>query len=385
MTVLRILAALLCLTVLVTIHEFGHFIVAKLMGIKVNEFAIGMGPKLLKWGKGETVYSIRALPIGGFCAMEGEDEGAPTPSALGGNADREESLEEEKDDSRSFAKKKVWQRVLVVVAGATMNLLLGFVLLLVYNGLLQEPHPRYNKVLFATTTISSVSEESSVYQTGLRSGDTIVEVNGRRILMYTDLSMEMQNDADGVLQMVVRREVDGKGQKVHLDAVTFAVEQDEKTGQQYLKRDFSVLGVERTFWNTITYSAKQSVSIATMVWRTLVDLLQGDYGMNDLSGPVGTVDVLADVVGDTISGPNPLVAWQNLVFIMIVITINLGVFNLLPLPALDGGRLVFLIWEGVTRKPVPQKYEAIVHFVGIVLLLLLMVVVTYSDISKLFA
>ena len=144
MTILRILAALLCLTVLVTIHEFGHFIVAKLMGIKVNEFAIGMGPKLLKWGKGETVYSIRALPIGGFCAMEGEDEGAPTPSALGGNADREESPEEAKDDSRSFANKKVWQRILVVVAGAAMNLLLGFVLLLVYNGLLQEPHPQYN-------------------------------------------------------------------------------------------------------------------------------------------------------------------------------------------------------------------------------------------------
>ena len=384
MTILRILAALLCLTILVTIHEFGHFIVAKLMGIKVNEFAIGMGPKVLKWGKGETTYSLRALPIGGFCAMEGEDEGAPTPSALGGNADREETPEEEKDDSRSFAKKKVWQRVLVVVAGAVMNLLLGFVLLLVYNGLLQEPHPQYNKVLFATTTISSVSEESSVYQTGLRPGDTIVEVNGRRILMYTDLSMEMQNDADGVLQMVVRREVDGKAQKVNLDAVTFAVEQDEETGRQYLKRDFYVLGVERTFWNTITYSAKQSVSIATMIWRTLVDLVQGDYGINDLSGPVGTVDVLADVVGDTISGPNPIVAWQNLVFIMIVITINLGVFNLLPLPALDGGRLVFLIWEGITRKPVPQKYEAIVHFVGIVLLLLLMVVVTYSDITKLF-
>ena len=384
MTILRILAALLCLSILVTIHEFGHFIVAKLMGIKVNEFAIGMGPKLFAWGKGETKYSLRLLPIGGFCAMEGEDEGAPTPSALGGNADRDETGEE-KDDSRSFANKKVWQRALVVVAGAVMNLILGFVLLLVYNGLLQEPHPQYNKVLFATTTISSVSEESSVYQTGLRSGDTIVEVNGRRILMYTDLSMEMQNDADGVLQMVVRREVDGKAQKVNLDAVTFAIEQDETTGQQYLKRDFYVLGVERTFWNTITYSAKQGVSIATMIWRTLVDLLQGDYGINDLSGPVGTVDVLADVVGDTISGPNPLVAWQNLVFIMIVITINLGVFNLLPLPALDGGRLVFLIWEGITRKPLPQKYEAIVHFVGIVLLLLLMVVVTYSDISKLFS
>ena len=385
MTIVRILLALLALTILVTIHEFGHFIVAKLTGVKVNEFAIGMGPRLLTWGKGETQYSLRALPIGGFCAMEGEDEGAPTPSALGGNADRETNISDETDDSRSFAKKKVWQRILIVVAGAVMNLLLGFVLLLVYNGLLQEPHSRYGKVLFATTTISSLSEESPAYASGLRAGDTIVEVNGRRTLMTTDLSMEMQNDADGVLQMVVRREVDGKSQNVTLDAVTFNVVKDEETGQQYLKQDFYVLGVERTFWNTITYSAKQEISVATMIWRTLVDLVQGDYGINDLSGPVGTVDVLADVVGDTVSGENSLAAWQNLVFIMIVITINLGVFNLLPLPALDGGRLVFLIWEGITRKPVPQKYEAVVHFVGILLLLLLMVVVTYSDITKLFA
>ena len=382
---MRVLLALLALTILVIIHEFGHFIVAKLTGVKVNEFAIGMGPKLLTWGKGETKYSLRLLPIGGFCAMEGEDEGAPTPSALGGNADRETKEPVDSDENRSFAKKKVWQRVLIVIAGAAMNLLLGFVLLLVYNGLLQQPHPQYGKVLFATTTISSLSEESPAYASGLRGGDAIVEVNGRRILMYTDLTMEMQNDADGVLQMVVRRDVDGRRQDVALDAVTFDVIKDENTGQQYLKQDFYVLGVERTFWNTITYSAKQEVSIATMIWRTLVDLLQGDYGINDLSGPVGTVDVLADVVGDTVSGTNPLVAWQNLVFIMIVITINLGVFNLLPLPALDGGRLVFLIWEGITRKPVPQKYEAVVHFVGILLLLLLMVVVTYSDITKLFA
>lgn len=385
MTIVRILGALLALNVLVVIHELGHFIVAKLMGVKVNEFAIGMGPRLLKWGKGETIYSLRLLPIGGFCAMEGEDEDAPTPSSLGGNADREKPADNlVVDDTRSFAKKKVWQRVLIVVAGAAMNLLMGFLLLLVYNGLLQEPHPKYNKVLFATTTISSLSEESTAYQTGLRAGDTIVEVNGRRVLMYTDLSMEMQNDADGILQMVVRRDADGKQQKVALDAVTFAIEKDETTGQQYLKSDFYVLGEERTLWNTITYSAKQEVSVATMVWRTLVDLIQGDYGMNDLSGPVGTVDVLAGVVGDTMSSPNPIIAWQNLVFLMIVITINLGVFNLLPLPALDGGRLVFLLWEGITRKPVPPKYESVVHFIGIVLLLLLMVVVTYSDITKLF-
>lgn len=369
------------LNLLVMIHEFGHFIVAKMVGVKVNEFAIGMGPKLFGFGRGETTYSLRLLPIGGFCAMEGEDEGAPTPSALGGNADRED---DDADVRRSFSHKKVWQRVLIVVAGAAMNLFLGFVLLLVYNGLLQQPHAQYNKVLFATTTIASLNEDTPAYQSGLRANDTIVEVNGRRILMDTDLTMAMQNDADGVLQMVVRREADGKREKVELDEVVFNIVKDEESGKQYLKYDFALFGEPRTVWNTIAHSAKQEVSVATMVWRTLVDLLRGEYGVNDLSGPVGTVGVIADVVGDTVNTPNPMVAWQNLVFLMILITVNLGVFNLLPLPALDGGRLIFLIWEGVTRKPVAQKFEAVVHFVGIVLLLLLMVVVTYSDITKLF-
>ncbi|MBR5525047.1 MAG: site-2 protease family protein [Clostridia bacterium] len=362
------------------IHEFGHFIVAKLCDVKVNEFAIGMGPKLLKWGKGETLYTIRALPIGGFCAMEGEDEGAPTPVALGGNADRETV---DADASRSFTNKKVWQRVLIVTAGAAMNLLLGFVLLLVFNGALQEPYGDSNDVLFGSTTIASLSQESSAYQTGLRPGDTILEVNGRRVLMDTDLTMEMQNDADGVLDMVVRRTVDGAEQKVPLDGVTFTLVQDQETGRQYLKYDFSILGVRRTFWNTITYSFKQEVSVATIVWRTLVDLVRGNYGLNDLSGPVGTVDIIADAVGDA-AGPNPLEGWRNLVYLMVMITVNLGVFNLLPLPALDGGRLTFLLWEAITRRPVPQKYEAVIHFVGIVLLLLLMLVVTYSDITRLF-
>lgn len=379
--VVRILLGLLVLNLLVMIHEFGHFIVAKLNGVKVNEFAIGMGPRLLKWGKGETVYSIRVFPVGGFCAMEGEDEGSPTPSAVGGNADREP---QETDESRSFAKKKVWQRALIVVAGAAMNLLLGFILLLVYNGALMEAHPTYDHVLFPTTTIARLEEETSAYQTGLRPGDTIVEVNGRRVLMDTDLTMEMQNDADGVLQMVVQRPVGDSIEKVTLEGVQFVLAQDPDSGRQYLKYDFSLLGVERTFWNTITFSAKQEVSIATVVWRTLVDMVQGDYGLNDLSGPVGTVDIIADAVGDAVSDTRSLAAWRSLVMLMTMITVNLGVFNLLPLPALDGGRLLFLLWEGITRKPVPAKYEAVVHFVGIVLLLLLMLVITYSDITKLF-
>lgn len=379
---IRILLALVALNVLVMIHEFGHFIVAKLNGVKVNEFAIGMGPRLCKWGKGETIYSIRLFPIGGFCAMEGEDEGAPTPAALGGNADR---VPIATDENHSFAHKKVWQRILIVIAGAAMNLLLGFVLLLVYNGALTEPQPNYDKVLFPTTTIARLEQDTTAYQSGLRPGDTILEVNGRRILMDTDLTLEMQNDADGILQMVVRRPTESGDEKVTLDAVQFILQQDEETGRRYLRYDFSLLGVERSFWNTISFSAKHELSIATIVWRTLVDMVQGDYGLNDLSGPVGTVDIIADAVGDAVSDTRSLDAWRSLIMLMTMITVNLGVFNLLPLPALDGGRLLFLLWEGLTRKPVPQKYEALVHFVGIVLLVMLMLVITYSDITKLFA
>ncbi len=377
---LRILIALLVLNVLVMIHEFGHFIAAKLCGVKVNEFAIGMGPKLIAWGKGETRYSVRLLPIGGFCAMEGEDEGAPTPAALGGNADREV---ENSNIGRSFNDKNVWQRILIVLAGPVMNLLLGFILLLVQYGALQDVHPAYGEVLFPTTTIARIEESTPAYQSGLRAGDTILEINGRRILMDTDMSMEMQNDADGVFRMVVRRTVDGKSEKVLLDAVRFALEKDEKTGQQYIRYDYSLLGVPRTFGNTISHAAKQEVSIATIVCRTLIDLIQGDYGLNDLSGPVGTVDVIADAVGDVATG-NSLAGWRSMILLMVLITVNLGVFNLLPLPALDGGRLIFLVWEAITRKPLSQKYEAWVHFAGIVLLMLLMLLITYSDITKLF-
>lgn len=413
---MKILGALLLLSLLVTIHEFGHFLAARLMGVRVNEFAIGMGPKLLSWGKGETVYSLRAFPVGGFCAMEGEDEEAPTPQALGGNAGRHDADEEQiavdaatgevifpaedvgtadaagadaaasaaaKPASRSgsFAEKKVWRRIVIVVAGVVMNLVLGYVLLVAYYGFLQKPHDDKGTVLFPTTTIARLKEDTPAYRSGLRPGDTILSVNGRRVLTDTDLSMEMQNDPDGKLQMVVRRTVDGQKQKVTLDAVEFTQKTDEKTGRTHLSYDFIVLGIERTFGNTFVQAARQEVSVATVVWRSLVDIVRGRYGLNDLSGPVGTVQVITEVVGKA----NTFEGLQTLVMMMVMITVNLGVFNLLPLPALDGGRLVFLLIEGITRKKVPAKFEGIVHLVGLVLLMLLMLVVTYSDISKFFA
>ena len=246
---------------------------------------------------------------------------------------------------------------------------------------LQKPYDDKGTVLFHTTTIAKLEETTPAYQSGLRPGDTIIEVNGRRILMDTDLTMEMQNDADGVLAMVVRRPTEQGSEKVSLPAVKFDRVTDADTGRSYLKYDFAILGEARTFGNTFLYSAKQELSIATVVWRTLVDMVQGDYGLNDLSGPVGTVDIIADAVGQA----NSLEGLRTLVMLVVMITVNLGVMNLLPLPALDGGRLVFLIVEGITRKKIPAKFEGIVHFVGLVLLLLLMLVVTYSDITKFFA
>ena len=375
--ILKILAALLTLGVLIMIHEFGHFLAARAMSVRVNEFAIGMGPKLFKFCKGDTLYTVRAFPIGGFCAMEGEDEGSEAPQSVGGNGGRHLPP----DPSRSFANKKVWRRIVIVVAGAVMNLVLGYVLLVGYYGVLQQPHGDAGKVLFPTTTIAQLGEETPAYQSGLRPGDTIRSVNGRRVFMNSDLALEMGNDPDGILQMVVERPYSDGVQDVTLDAVRFEQKTDPQTGRQYLVYDFSVLGVERTFGNTFLQAAKQEISVATIVWRSLVDMLRGRYGLNDLSGPIGTVDIIADAVGDATS----IEGLQTLVMLMVMITVNLGVFNLLPLPALDGGRLVFLLWEGITRKRVPPKYEGIVHLVGIILLILLMLVVTYSDVTKFFA
>ena len=369
-TILRIVAALLIFGVIVLIHEWGHFIVAKLNRVRVNEFAIGMGPKLLSWGKGETVYSLRLLPIGGFCAMEGEDEDAPTPRAMGGNV----GVTVAADDDGSFANKKVWQRMLIVVAGAFMNLVLGFAVLLITFAFF-IPKSQNGNAYFNSTSIAVLPETSLAYKTGLRVGDTIVRVNDKYIATDMDLSMIMQGDEDGIFKMQVRR----NGEKILLENVTFPIVTDQETGERYLQYDFKVEGIKRTVLSTVKQAAKMEYSMTVMVWRSLGDIIGGRYGLNDLSGPVGTVGFIGDAVSAAVS----LEGWRVLLTMIALITINVGVFNLLPLPALDGGRLLFLIFEGVTRKKIPPKYEGLVHFIGIVLLFGLMIVVTFSDIKRL--
>ncbi len=368
-SVLKIVIALLIFGVIILVHEFGHFIVAKRMKVRVNEFAIGMGPKLVSWGKGETLYSLRLLPLGGFCAMEGEDEDAPTPAAMGGNANREVQPSE----NGSLADKPVWRRILIVVAGAAMNLLLGLLILLIAFGCMETKAPDGN-AYFNSVTIAELPETSPAYQTGLRAGDTILKVDGTRIATDMDLSLVMQSDEDGVFDMLVRRD----GVKTALKGVTFTLATDEESGMRYLKYDFKVLGIKRTVWSTVKQAGKMEYSLAVTVWRSLGDLLTGRYGLNDLSGPVGTVDYIGVAVSQAIT----LEGMQSLFMMIALITVNVGVFNLLPLPALDGGRLLFLIIEGVTRKKVPAKFEGVVHFIGLILLFALMAVVTFSDIRK---
>ncbi len=328
--------AIVLFLILIVIHEFGHFIAAKAMGVRVNEFAIGFGPKIIKWGKGETKYAINLVPLGGYCAMEGEDE--------------------ESGDARAFCNKKPWRRFVIVVMGALFNLILGLILV----AITLAPQTR-----FTTTTVASFHENAVSSQCGLAEGDKIIAVDGRKIFTTYDLSYAFSNVDDGAIDIIVKRD----GKKINIDGVKF--ESEEIDGIKYLTVDFYVEGKDKTFTSFIGHTFDTAVSYCAVVYRSLIDLLTGRYGVSAMSGPVGVTAAIGSVAKQNLF---------NVLPIMALITINLGLFNLLPFPALDGGRLVFILFEMIVRKPVPQKYEAIVHAVGMALLLLLMLLITVKDI-----
>lgn len=346
---MKILFALIIFEVIILIHEFGHFIVAKKCGVKVNEFAIGMGPAILKKQKGETLYALRLFPIGGYCSMEGEDT--------------------ESGDSRAFCKKSVPKRMAIVVAGIVMNLILGFILLIIYTSL--------SAPITSTTVSKFESDSSRSHVTGLEEGDKIIKVNGMRIYTAMDISYQFQNDKDGVFDMTVVR----NGEKLELNDVAFDIDNNS------LHIDFFVKPIEASPLTVISQSFKQGVTYSRLIYISLADLVTGKYSIRDLSGPVGIVDVIGDVI-DSETDAETGIDWRALSEQMLslgaFITINIGLFNLLPLPALDGGRLVFLIIEAIRKKPVPPEKEGMVHFIGLTALMLLMIVVTVSDVIKIF-
>ena len=339
-----ILLGILFFGFIIIFHELGHFIFAKLFKVQVNEFSIGMGPCLFRKRKGETKYCVRLFPIGGYVSMEGEDE--------------------ESDNERAFCNKPSWQRFIIIAAGGIINVIMGIIIVSIMLG---------QSDLIGTPQIHSFDEAAVSNSYGLQVKDKIKKINGKRVFSEQDIGYLMSRDGDGAIDFVVERD----GALTELDGVKFQTV--EKDGKLTIIYDFIIVGVEPNFWNVVKNSFGESMSIARIVWLSLSDLLTGQYGLSDISGPIGIVTNIADMAQTATKETD----YTVLLWFLAVIAINVGLFNLLPVPALDGGRLFFLLIEIVFRKPVPRKYEGWVHAIGLFLLLVLMAVVSFSDIINL--
>lgn len=347
--VLTVIIAVILFALIIGIHEFGHFITAKLFGVKVNEFALGMGPKLLsKQGK-ETLYSLRLIPIGGYCAMEGEDE--------------------KSDDDRALNNKKWWKRAIIISAGAIMNILLGIVFMFIIQ--VQEPY-------YASTSIAYLVSDSTSMNAGIQVDDEIYSINGYRTFCATDMSFALSTAKDGVLDVVVKRD----GEKLEfndlqMDVVSYS------DGAAVTTIDFKVYRVEKSVKTVITSTFSETLAFVRMIYASFVMLFTGQAGFNELSGPVGMATAIGQVAEQGFA-QSFLAGLNNIIYFMALITVNLGIFNILPIPALDGGRLFFIIVEAIRGKPINPEKEGIIHFVGFALLILLMIAVTVKDIWSLF-
>ena len=354
LTVLYFLIAILIFGFLIAIHEFGHFVAAKLSGVQVNEYSINMGPKLLQTQKGETLYSLRLLPIGGYCAMEGEDG--------------------ESDNPRAFTNAKWWRRLLILVSGSAMNFVAGFLIMLVLIGVTVPEDG------FRNLKIESFLSESILDEQGLQVGDEFYAVDGKRILLASDLDLLVERHQNKVMDITIRR--DGKLLKL---------EDVDMTKQEVTLEDGSkamLFGFNRgldapSFGRIVREAFHECLDFARLVWFGLSDLIAGKVGMKDMGGPVQIVNVMVDTgktsrtIGDGIA---------NVFYLGAFIAVNLAVMNMLPIPALDGGRVFLLligtIFTAITKKKIPPKYEGYIHAAGMVLLLGFMAFVTIKDIVQ---
>ncbi len=349
--ILYIFIAILMFGSLIFIHELGHFLTARLFHVTIYEFAIGMGPKLIskKSEKSGTAYSLRLFPIGGFVSMAGEDE--------------------ESDDEGALNKKPVWQRMIITAAGSVSNLLIGFLVMLILVS---------SSDAIGSTVVSNFASWATSAQTetadGLLEGDEIIAINGKKVHVFYDMSYKISRYGTSPMNLTVLRD----GQKVELQNVVFPT--TEEQGILFGRRDFNIELAEKTFGNVIKTSFYQSVYTVRMVVDSLYDLVTGKYGMDQLSGPIGITEVITNEAQVAVEEGDSSGLWS----MFIVLAINLGTMNLLPIPALDGGRMVFLIIEGVRRKPLDPKIEGYVHAAGMALLMLLMLVIAFKDVFKLF-
>ena len=331
------------LLVMIFVHEFGHFITAKKCNVKVNEFAIGMGPKLFGWGKGETKYSLRALPIGGFCQIEGEDG--------------------DSEDARAFTKQKPIKKIAILAAGATMNIVLALVIFLIINCFAPGYYSSY---------VGEILPDSSFDTSSFEQGDRIVKMDGTAIHYFDDIHLFMNFTDGSPIQITVKRD----GEKI---TETITPMWDEKTARYTL--GFQICYTKHTLGSRLKNAWFDTLYSAKCVFLSLKWLVTGKVGLSEMSGPIGIVTVVDSVseAAETVK-----IRMLSILNLMGLISVNLGIFNLLPLPALDGGRIVFAAVEGITKKKIKPDFEAAFHTVGLVLLMALALYITISDIQKLF-
>lgn len=341
---MKIILALLVFSVIVIIHELGHFLLAKLNGITVTEFSVGMGPRLFSHEWGGTRYSLKLLPFGGSCMMVGEDE---------------ESTEE-----GSFGGKSVWARIAVVAAGPVFNFILAFVLSLILVG-----NIGYDD------TIIDVTEGYPAAEAGMQNGDEILRLNGSRVYVFREVSLYNSLHQGEPMEITYAR--DGEKHTVTLEPI-----QDE-SGSYRMGFSKSAVRSKGNIFQILKYSYAELRYWVKATLESLVMLVRGQVGLQDMSGPVGIVNA----IGDTYEA-NRSDGWYyvtlSMMMISILLSVNLGIMNLLPIPALDGGRLVFLIIEAVRGKAISQEKEGMVHFAGFVLLMGLMVFILFNDIRNIF-
>lgn len=346
---------LLIFGVVVIAHEFGHFLLAKVNGIHVVEFSVGMGPNLFSFQKGETKYSLKLFPIGGACMFEGED-GVETKDAEG-------KVVEESDGS--YNKASVWARISTVFAGPFFNFILAFVVALIM----------VNMIVVREPVATEVVDGGAAVEAGLQDGDRIISLNGEKMYLYEDVLLFTQLYKSGD----VRVEYERDGQ---IYEASLTPKYDESSGR-YLIGISNADFVEIKGLNSLKYAWYEMRYCVNLTYKSLLMMVRGEVGREDVAGPVG----IANMVGETYEQTKEY-GWQtvmvNMLNIVMVLSVNLGIINLIPFPALDGGRLVFLLVEVVRGKPVPPEKEGMVHFIGLIFFMVLMVFVFFNDLVNVF-
>lgn len=348
-----IFIAILIFGFLIFIHELGHFLTAKALGVQVNEFSICMGPALLKKQKGETLYALRCIPIGGYCAMEGEDE--------------------ESENPRAFTSRAWWRRLIILAAGSFMNFLSGLlVLIVIYSCVAGYSTPRIDRFY-----------DGCPYEgeAALQVGDELYKIDGRRVFIYSDISILLSRNTTGVFDLTVKRD----GQLVELKDFEMVPVEYEINGTKETKYGFFFSVEEKSFSGVLKNAWNTALDFARLVWMGLEDLISGALSVKEMSGPVGIVATIAETGNSAATLADGLL---NVTYLGAFIAINLAVMNMLPLPALDGGRIFFLLvgsaFTALTGKKIPSKYEGYIHAAGMILLFALMALVMFKDIWTLF-